>query len=94
MKRILAVLFLLPLLVFANGDMPPAPKAEEQPEIPIRCNGIICVMPVELAKALADAHNSQVDEIASLKKQLDDLKTIKGCAKLEVLPKLKRERDS
>lgn len=94
MKRILAVLFLLPLLVFANGDMPPAPKADETPEIPIRCNGIVCVISMDLAKALAEAHNAQVDEIASLKKQLDDLKVIKGCAKVEVPPKLKRERDS
>lgn len=83
---------LLPaLLLFVNGDMPPE-RADV--ELGIACGTRSCIVPIDLMRNMVEAHNAHVNEIRGLEKQLADMKVIKGCAKLEVLPKLKRERDT
>lgn len=92
------------LLVVAAvaGDIPPstppaAPK-DEGVDLPIRCGPALCIMPREIVNGMIEAHNGHVEDIAKLKAELEKLRAIKGCAKLEVTPKqpppgYKKERD-
>lgn len=86
-------LALVALLAVA-GDLPP-PKADE-PEVvlPIRCNATVCLAPREIIAGMVEAHNAHVDKISELEKQLEAMRKMKGCAKVDVLPKLKKERDT
>lgn len=87
--------------VLVAGDIPPAtPPAipDEGIELPVRCAANVCVMPRDVVSRMVEAHNGHVDDIAALKRELAKLREIKGCAKLEVVPKqpspgYKKERD-
>jgi hypothetical protein len=65
--------------------------AQEQEEVPLKlpmvCDPQVCFMPTEVAMGMIEAHNAQVLEVRELRKKLEDLRAIKGCAKLEVKPK-------
>lgn len=101
--------FVLMAWLAAAGDLPPevrtppaapaAPAAPAEEESVLRVYGCneartACVVSAPDLAMLVQANNYKADEIAKLRDQLKALRESKGCAKLEVLPKLKRERDS
>lgn len=80
---------MIPLLFVALLSVD-EPKAEEgMIELPVRCDLYACVMSREIAQKMMEAHNFHVEEIARLKAELDKIRVIKGCGRLEVLPKPK-----
>jgi hypothetical protein len=78
--------------LFAAGDMPPpaantapAKPAEPDVEIPVRCNGAVCLLPQAVLKELIEAHNAHVERIRELEAKV----STKDCR-----PPLKKERDT
>lgn len=89
--------YLLPLLLFVNGDMPPPdtpPPGMQHFKYNAPCVEGICLVPEPIALAMQENNTRLRADLAVAREELEKLRSIKGCAKLEVLPKLKKDRDT
>lgn len=71
------------------GDMPTEPSEPDEPKLPVRCNGTVCLVPQDRLLMLVEANNWKFDRIQELEKQL----RAKGCEPKPAL-NLKTERNS
>lgn len=74
MKRAVFISFLFGLTVLAAALVPLASIADDEVEIPIKCNEHVCMLPRAALAALMEAHNAHVEQLkncVTLKKERD-----------------------
>lgn len=80
--------------VLAIAGEEPADTAPIEPKtFSALCKDGFCIAPLEELRKFSEANAALIAEVNRLRAELAATREMKGCGKLEVLPKLKKERN-
>jgi hypothetical protein len=96
-----ALIFAAALAIAGEGPGP-APDVQKPPSVldpvetetyQILCRGDVCLLQREVYESGERLKQQLLERVEALTKELRSARDMKGCGKVEVLPKLKKDRD-